>query len=260
MSLSAVDRARNDTLVRKAEGSWYDRIATLFGVGRPHYVTVNRHRDGLRANAWGPRGTPGAVHRYLEATLRANETVVSVTRATGSPARITAAAGSPFIAAHRNRLILIGGAVYRSKDGTATYLDLDTVATSRWTGAAWAADDTVDARILPFTMLNPAGMQRFPEGAVVPYGTPCEVAVELRASTYYTRRSFLLTDAEDVAQANDRETGQPFGGQILADETKVGDRTAGPHPLFLAGGAAPSLAVALDALLAAGIHPRFGVE
>ena len=137
--ISQTEEAFRDTLITKAEGAAFDRLARMWGFPRLGSISISAWRKGLRATALGPRGTPGAIHEAIDGILSGGVVSVTVDQAIANPSRITASAGGPFTADHVGRLVRVAGRLYYSTSFAATYLELATVGTALWDAAACEA-------------------------------------------------------------------------------------------------------------------------
>lgn len=170
--IAQTERALHDTLVHKATGGAFDKLARFLGLPRLVPFTVPAWRRALRSVAYGPRGVPGALQGLLEGMFADYEATYACTVAPGAPQTLTFVSGTTgttgFTLGCVCRLWRVTGGgidgVYWSvgPDFVAdpvtpsATLTLCPVATAYWGAADWAAagaavDAPVVAVLLPFT-------------------------------------------------------------------------------------------------------------
>jgi hypothetical protein len=236
--ISQTEEAFRDTLITKAEGAAFDRLARMWGFPRLGSISISAWRKGLRATALGPRGTPGAIHEAIDGILSGGVVSVTVDQAIANPSRITASAGGPFTADHVGRLVRVAGRLYYSTSFAATYLELATVGTALWDAAAWTVDVSgLTAEVLPYI---------YHDGA-----RPGELHLFSGSLAYATPPTYLLASGEVHPGAP-----RPLGGHIQPDEFTADDPATGPWPLYLVGDALDELAARLRLITTTGGYVR----
>lgn len=236
--ISQIEAAFRDTLITKAEGTAFDRLARMWGWPRMGGITVAAWRKGLRSVALGPRGTPGAVHGAIDGALSGGVVTFTVDLAVANPDRITVTAGGPFTADHVGRLVRVAGQLYYSTAFDPAFLTLATTSTSLWAGAAWAANASgLTAEVLPYI---------YHDGAA-----PGELHLFAGALGTTTPPTYLLDNGDAHPGAP-----RPMGGHLAPSQFVADDPSVGPWPLYLTGDALLDLAAHIKLLTAAGTHVR----
>nr|CAB4128519.1 hypothetical protein UFOVP114_38 [uncultured Caudovirales phage] len=293
---SQIERARRDTLLHKAEGDAFDRLAGLFGVPRLAAFPIKFWRRGLLAVGYGPRGTPGCTHAFLEGVLGALVTPALSFKVKLYPALpqglgyLSGGATSGFTKELTNRLVRVDSPTLGSRlcyvvspsfnTGPAVkpFVYLANVRTGYWDAADWSVimDSDLEpghdyqiatATFLPFYYTEPTPGPIYNGANETKWtysGDPCTFNVYVDGSLSDTPPTYLLDNGDA------RPDGQPYGGAILADAGVKGDAPAplapaanppdavsgGPFAWYFTGGTVPGLAETLDPLLAAGVQAK----
>ena len=274
--LPQIEIALRDTMIHKATGTGFDRLAKLYGMPRVFAFPERYWRRALLAAALGARGTFGVTHAVLEALFdfwAEPRTTYPVTLDPAQPARLvvdTERPGPPgFYCNHVGRLVRVtsptlGSAIYWTRALSGSDLLLSTTTTTYWRGADWSAleaPEAATAKVLPFVYEEATPGDDTPATAA----EPCLFRVYLDDEIWKIPPTYLQADG-DI----DRPTaapGQPYGGQLidyLDDDPTTpneGDQVAGPFPPYLPGpDIGGSLSRVVDLLLAAGVRVEFKLK
>lgn len=162
--LPATEVAFRDTLVQKAQGAALDDLLRMYRLPRPGVLAIDSWRAAVKAVLFGPRGTRGNMHAFLEAALSQFGTTYHCSVTPVNPQRLTWINGGTdggFTAAHVNRLFRVdysrGSAIFRSQGPTFNagpavlgYVDLCPVRTGYWDAASFPEVEDVSVTLLPF--------------------------------------------------------------------------------------------------------------
>ncbi len=290
---SQIEQAWRDTLLHKAEGTAFDSLAQLYGVPRLAAFSVKAWRKALLAAVWGPRGTPGTTHAFLEGAFSdyVKDLTFQVRLYPAQPALMGYVSGGPyggFKSLHVNRFVRIDsslgstlhwikGPSFVGMGALQSYLNLVPFRTAYWDAADWtkikAADlddgqdyQTATATILPFFYVEaspgPLLLGKQEKGTF--WGKPCTYQLFLDGSIALVPASYLQPGAGQATPA-----GMPYGGALLPDAFTEGDAPApaapvatppnaqpgtGPYPIYLSAGSLPGVAETLDLMLPAGVQ------
>lgn len=278
--LSQTEKAFRDTLLTKATGEGFDRLARLYGFPRVHVFPERYWRRALRAIALGPRGTLGTTHAVLEALFdwwAEPSMTYPVILDPAAPQKLAvdlAETGPPgFYCNHVGRLIRItsptfGSSIYWSTALAGADLTLAAVATSYWRKADWStlgAPEKATAKILPFVYEEPtpgpiAGEDGAPTGTFG--GEACLFRILLDGDIWTVPPTYVQTDG--TIDRTVTAPGQPYGGHVIdyldADPNtpNVGNQETGPFPPYLPGEDVGGILTSIiDLLLAAGVRVEF---
>lgn len=265
--LSRIEQAQRETLLHKAEGVAFDELAAFYELARPVTFEREHWRAGLRAVVFGSRGTASVTHAWLEAVLASLPALsVAVSLDPAHPQRVTAAAGTPFLAKHTSRLVRVVSPTFGSRlywstgpdfsvPGASDRLELCRLRTARWAAADWstlAAVENATATVLPFVYIEstpgPIDQDNIWGGTFT--GAPCLLKVFLDDELFYVPPTYL----QDLGAA--RPVGEPFGGHAQPSAMTQGDQVIGPFPPYLIDPSQPELTALLDVQLPAGVHAR----
>lgn len=263
---SQAEEAFRDTLVHKAEGYWFSKIADLHGFSRPKSIAEAAWRGALIEVAYGPRDTFPVVFKALSKALAAYiEVFDDCSYVVGNA--ISRAAG--WHEAYINRYIRIGDTIYFSTNVDGTELELSPYATSYWSAASFGSTDAIDkVEVLPFMVWERAPGPPYggSEEEEFYHGSTNTVEVEVWPHLAFVPETWLQSPTEyltasqgtcpvdggDVCTPDD----MPNGGYLL--DTDVDDLEEDwevAYPVYLADDtAAPELANQFDRLLPAGNH------
>lgn len=162
--LPATELALRDTLITRAKGTVFDDLCRMYGLARPAFIDEKYWREALRAVLYGPRGTRGNLHVFLEEALRQYTVTYHCSVAPANPQRLTYLSGGTaggFEAADVNRLLRItysrGSFLVRSVGpsfvggpAVSPFLELCSVSTGYWSGVSFGTSEDVLVELLPF--------------------------------------------------------------------------------------------------------------
>lgn len=227
------EEAFRDTLITKAEGFAFDKVAALYGLPRIQVIQRPYWRALVHAAAYGPRDRLGTVWAAAEAIFDqwADPLLTfPVSLDPGTPQVITAA--GTWTCAHVGRFVRVGDlGIYWSTGFSGFDLELSPVSTALWRGASWASAASVDAKILPFWVKD--------------YGAIVEILID--AELFSAPPTYLQPNSVDA-----RPAGQPIGGQLISSPVIEG---ADYRAIYLQGEELRGLLqVVLDSLCAAGVR------
>lgn len=162
--LPATELALRDTLIHRATGTTFDALCRMYGLSRPAFIDERYWREALRAVLYGPRGTRGSMHVFLEEALRQYTVTYHCSVNPANPQRLTHLSGGTaggFVAADVNRLLRVtysrGSFLVRSTGptfvggpGVSAFLDLCKISTGYWSGISFGDAETVLVELLPF--------------------------------------------------------------------------------------------------------------
>lgn len=256
-SLSQVDRAFRDTTIRKSTGPAFRLICRHYGIPWDRSIPEASWRAAVRANALGPRGTPGAVLQFVEAVLGQWSTVIPCSIDPATPSRLTADTPGAFTQAHVGRWVrlsaAVGGGLYHVSGpsdiatSSGDWVTLNPVGTAYWASSdgfsSLAGVTDVEATVLAWTAREPSPSRGQPH----PQEKRCLYEVFVYEDSFYVPPTYMQTSGA-------RPAGEPFGGQVQANEiSEAGDQVDGPFPPYLTGGGVLQTTQGiLDALMAAG--------
>lgn len=218
---SQVELALRDTLITKALAKRFDKLARFYQIPRPNNFEETHWRNGLLKIVFGPKGTLGTTHAWLEAIFAKQSTEYRVTiqaptadkphwgTGAGSAgefgeSQVLAQGPETFTCKHIGRFVRIlssfGDKIYRvvgpenlvTTGGvtTSTYLDLAPFDTSHWKGANWkslsAPETTAKMTFLPFIY-----EERTP-GTGTSWGKPCEFRVLVTDEFFGVPKTYLI--------------------------------------------------------------------
>lgn len=109
---SQAEQALRDILIHKAEGTAHDNIARLVGLPRPAGWVEADWVNAIHVLAFGARGHPRAVFRFLEMALMRWHRTRQIEVSAAQPARLYKGMGVAFDDTYLGRLVRIGGPVY----------------------------------------------------------------------------------------------------------------------------------------------------
>lgn len=276
--LSQAELAFRDTLIHKASGEGFDRVARFYDFPRLRMVPEKYWRRALRAVAYGQKGTFGTTHAVLEAifdTWAEPSFSYQVQIDPTKPHLVTRVEGPPgFFCNHRHRLVrldspTIGSRIFWSTgfDANDETLTLCDIRTGYWRAADWSEFEAVETgilKILPFVYEEPTPGPLV-DASGTPIGTfsgePCLIRVFVDGDVWFTPPTYLQPAGDE------RPEDQPFGGAIIDPydgdpaTPSRGDQIVGPFPIYLPGEeVAGLLQVILDLLLAAGCRIEFRIR
>jgi hypothetical protein len=231
---SQLREAVDDTLLRKAEGTAFDRLAARYGYPRPHYIERWAWRRACLAAVFGRAGTFPVLHAFLEGAMAQYATRFDATLNGSAPTRVLAPSGT-FGTHCVTRLVRIPGlGLFRiASRSSSQEVELLRFATSYWDAADWSALDgevTIQgAEILAFEVHEPTPAAPA-AGESVEAGEPSVVRVMVHGGVLSPVPPTYLQE-----DAGARPIGQPLGGSIQADASEHGDQVQGPFPIYLVG-------------------------
>lgn len=239
--ISRFREAMDDTLIHRAGGLTFDRLAAYLGFPRPGVILQDYWRGALQASVYSARGTPGPLFLFLENVFGQWIDQCSTFTCTGlSLNLLEVPADLADNMQLQNRFCRIGDKLYRSSvlDGRdLTFINVDTTLFSK---ADFTALRQYEVKFLPFDIVEADAVYK----------------VLLDRGIFTLPPTYLKTDASDV-----RGTGEPFGGQIMdLDSTVEGERFGfplgdGPFPIYLAQDDFTSaLGAGFTAMLVAGVR------
>ena len=110
-ALNDIQTALRDTLLTKAQGSALTRLSSFYGFRRPLVFSEDSWRAALRSCVYGPRGTLGCTHEFVEAIYRDAVRSYEIVISEADPHTVTFSSGpageSDFQCEHVNRLVRI---------------------------------------------------------------------------------------------------------------------------------------------------------
>jgi hypothetical protein len=253
---SQFEEAWRDTLVHRAEDRAFDSLSRLYGIPRPDAEVPERNWRGVLSQlAYGRRGTFGATYTsLLKAFAFLNEEIACTLDL--SPQDGLCLEGYAWENKHLNRLVSIAGRLFFTQDMlNATTMRLVGVSTLYWEGSflpntqetqdlltetsvqfiPFVVHERSPGRIIDFDQTgNPDGSDEFT------VGEECLVEVVFFVVQEDDVPKTWLQDPTDYSDESTVYTqdGAPFGGQLLSDETEIGNPSGtGPYPLYLYDGA-----------------------
>lgn len=113
---SQAEQALRDMLIHKAQGTAHDAIAELMSLPRPYGFREEDWVNAIHTIAFGARGHPRAVFRFLEMALMRWHRRRPVEVKTAFPTRLYRGVGAAFDDTYLGRLVRIGGMVYDGDD------------------------------------------------------------------------------------------------------------------------------------------------
>lgn len=213
--LSRLEKVKRETLITKASGRAFLRLASWYGFQRPAYVSESQWRKAILHVLYGARGTPGVVFAFLEAafgewidqlgTFPAFATSPNILEITGADANYT------------HRMIRVDGKMHFST-GLGSNPDevvFSSADTNVFEGAGFSLG-AKEVKILPFLIQE----------------ENCKYIVHLDGSVLSVPPTYLHH------MAGSRNPGEPFGGALLdyfSSDTaeRYGSQTTGPYPTYL---------------------------
>lgn len=162
--LPATEQALRDTLIHRAKGTALADLGQLYRMPKATILNEDPWREAMRASVFGPRGTRGNLHGFLEAALAQFNTVYRCTVGPANPQRLTWQSGGPdggFTATQVNRLFRVVyergsficksiGPDFNAGPAVLGYLELCSISTGYWTKPVFAANETISVEMLPF--------------------------------------------------------------------------------------------------------------
>lgn len=105
--ISRLEEAFRDTTVHKAEGSQVDKVGSLYGMPRPHWIVHQRWRDAVAKTALGPRGVSQTLFLFLRYALQQLQEKVTVTVSAETPDYSVTSSTAVFTNKHVGRLCVL---------------------------------------------------------------------------------------------------------------------------------------------------------
>jgi hypothetical protein len=228
---SQAELALRDTLITKALEKRFDKLARFYQIPRPNNFEETHWRNGLLKIVFGPKGTLGTTHAWLEAIFgKQTEKIACTIQPPAQEAHwgdgiYTAGAfgesqlnavdgASPFTCKHIGRFVRVESATFGSKiyrvvgpenlvesDGVTTsrYVDLAPFDTSHWKGANWKALglqnpawETATATFLPFIYEERTPGPRNFKPELTYWGKPCEFRVLVTDEFFGVPKTYLI--------------------------------------------------------------------
>lgn len=260
--LEAVFRAM---LVHKASGTDHEEIARLLSLPRPRGFTEADWMNAVHVLAFGARGHPRAVFRFIEMALHRYSVTFRVQLSNLYPTRLLRADPSEpaFDATYPGRFVRIEGALYMvGQEFTSEYVELVPFRTGSFDAPNFTDGKQVYARFLAFRV-------REATGGPVLHATEEEVQVGKAKGTGVTYEVLLdparypstipptyLRGGVAVARTTD-----PLGGHLTPNASYQARPSGSAWPLYLDNGRRMSeFAAVLDDVLAAGVKVEIKLD
>lgn len=267
---SQIESAFRNMLIHKAEGRAHDAAAELVALPRPQGFPESDWVNAIHVLAYGPRGHPAAVFRFVEMALRRYDEEVDITTSATFPSRIFGA----FTTSHLGRLFRHEGTLYRTTESYDTeslsWIDVEAGGpTTPWAPAAFDASKTQRARFLPFRVREAcAGPRMSMEVPEMPDGFPADPARVSMVWGFGTGVLYevllvpsvvsLLVPPTYLRADSSPRTSDPLGGHLCESVDFAGSRA---FPLYLDSGRRfRELEGVLDTVLAAGVKADIKLE
>jgi hypothetical protein len=252
-TFSQVEAAFRTMLVHKAEGAQHDAIARLHSIPRPAAIPEDDWVNAIHVLAYGPRGHPGGMFRFVEMALKSYDTEAEI-EVKLLPYRLFDHDGGVLDETWVDRLVRVNGGLYRVESydpgGSTPWVDLYRFGTTYW--QAPALPPMIQAvRRLPFRVREATG------GPILELNT--EAVVGRSRGTGVTFEVLLAPELQNVPRTYLRvngaaRTSDPFGGHLLTDASVHRQAVAGVCPLYLDNGRRMrEFEVVLDDMLASGV-------
>lgn len=282
---SQSEEALRDTLVHKAEGDAFERIARFYGFTWPKFIAEGAWRGGLKTVAYNARDTFPVVFEALTQCLAGYiETFDDCYYPVGFLTGISRAGG--WSEAYIGRYVRIGTTIYYSTGISGLKLLLSPYTTSYWTGinntlniVAQSSIDLVE--VLPFVVYERGNGPSYVDpnlngdegdswqGQTYSWFLNNTLEIEVWPHIASIPESYLL-EPEDYALASEgvcpgvdggnpgvcTPSTMPNGGYLLEDDTEdMGVDIADAYPIYLYDGeVSRELEFQFDRLLPAGNH------
>jgi hypothetical protein len=248
-TISKIDEVRNETLLNKAQGNAFNRLADYYGFTRPQFISEEAWRKAVIAGMYGARGTLGCVFEFLLGAF--DEWVKFATfEAQAMGLNILNMGDLTVSCTHIGRYVkikdLVTGVskIYYTVDSTNLgYLVLNPIGTSYWNAADLVTGRQYEVSFLPFILQE--------------YG--CEFRFIADRDLVNAPASYLRNNAE-------QRQNEPYGAHVLdlfaeTAEERFGDPLGdGAMPLYFdsAGDLDARLFFnSLSLLLVSGVHETF---
>ena len=242
-ALSRVEQLFRETLLHRAKGEAFLRLAARYGFTKPKYIAEESWRAAVISSAFNARGTPGVIFNFLEtvfsewidelSTFSAVATAVNILEIQDADCNL------------ESRFIRIDGELHRSanlRPGYPNELVLVPVTTSMFKGARLTPGETYTVKVLPFDIEEHS----------------CKYRILLDAGVLQYPSSYIREDAS--ARTNDPDGAHllDFFSEVLAE--RFGNQETGAYPIYLSAEEFSSLFFdSLDLLLAAGVKEEIAL-
>ena len=220
-TISKIDAVRNETLLNKADGDAFNRLADYYGFTRPQFISEEAWRKAILAGLYGARGTLGCAFEFLLGAF--SEWIEYATYdCTAMSLNILNMGDLDVACTHIGRLVKIKdlttglSKVYYTVDETNFgYLVINPIGTAYWEAADLVTGRAYQISFLPFLLQE--------------YG--CEFRFIADRDLVSTPASYFRNNAES-------RQNEPFGSHVLdlfsnQDEERFGDPLGdGAMPLY----------------------------
>lgn len=266
--LSHFMQAFRAMLVHRAQGRQHDAMAALVGLPRPEGFPESDWVNAIHVLAYGPRGHPTAVFRFIEMALRRFDEHLVISTFSAFPGRIFGTLN----ANHLGRLFRHEGTLYRTRDTAAddfSWIEVEAADTpAPWARGNFAETKEQIARFLPFSVREATGGPLMSAtGFELPVGYDENDAAAMRYAdgTGVLYEVFLVSSAVSLLvpptylreDASPRDS-DPLGGHLCPDPSYAGGNA---HPLYLDGRRRfAQLEGVLNDVLAAGVKAEIKLE
>jgi hypothetical protein len=297
---SQLELGFRDTVLHKAQNDEADALCFMYGFNRPRWIPATNWRQAVHHVAFGPRGTPQGLFRFLLLALQIFEDTFDVEVDGGTAAySFEATSGTPFTNKHVGRYVRLVGPgtsteehiYYASAPADidtpgSSVITLSSVGTTQFEAAPAAlTQGTYKAHFLPFLLFELTPGVRFskeafsfvlPDGTVqseppTPYDTvgpkedACLIEIWLFGfdKIFTFPATYVQTDHTEAFVPSVLQGG-PTGGYIQEDEFEPQYDATGPvYPIYLGDGesAISDIKNVMDmSLVAAGVRTRFKIK
>ena len=162
--LPFTEQALRDTMIHRARGTALASLGQLYHMPKATILDEEPWREAMRAAVFGPRGTRGNLHGFLEAALAQFNTNYHCSIAPANPQRITWTSGGSdggFTAVQVNRLFRVVysrgsflcksiGPDFNAGPAVLGYLELCPISTGYWTAPNFTDVENISVDMLPF--------------------------------------------------------------------------------------------------------------